>query len=728
MAESVTCASGGYWVTRNGAHSRALFAVEGMRCAACARSVERALLALPGVRLASVNPATAHVTVEWTPADVGLPRLLAAIEQAGFHPVSLSGSGAEQAWQQEWRQALKRVGLAGLGMMQVMMYVFGVYVAPDGSIDPAIATYLRVTGMLITTPVLLYSGAPFLLGAVRNIRQRTLGMDLPVAIALCLAYGASVINTLRGTGQTYFDSVTMFIFFLGTGRLIERTVRQRSLALNEAIGRSMPALVTRRNAAGVSERVPVGSVVAGDRLVVARGAVIPVDAVLAEGSALVDESLVTGEARPVRRASGDLLPGGGLNVGDPIEITARRDVAHSTLASIIALLERAQADKPGVTTHAARLAGWLVGGTLALAAVTALVWLWIEPSRAMPAALAVLVVTCPCALSLATPVAVAAASTRLARRGLLVTRADALERLAGVDTVLLDKTGTLTAATASVDVLELTPPWTREEVLRIAAALERDSLHPIARAFAAHAAPACVASGCQERAGAGVAGVMGGETWRLGRRSYVSELSGGSGHGPDPDGVFLGNQSGIVALFQPAESLRPGAAAAVAGLRQAGLAVSIASGDQQPAVEQVAQGLGLAHAAARLQPADKTGLVRSLQRDGHRVLAVGDGINDAPVLALADVSCAMGQGSAIAQAAADLLLLNDRLDPIAEAVAVSRSMMRVVRRNLRWALFYNLAAVPLAALNLVPPWLAALGMSVSSLVVVLSARGLARSR
>ncbi len=554
-------------------------------------------------------------------------------------------------------------------------------------------------------------------------------MDVPVALALCLAFVASVFNTVRGKGQTYFDSVTMFIFFLSAGRYVEMVVRQRSLSISDAVGRSLPAQVTRVRADGTTERVPVRTVVVGDTLQIPKGGVIPVDATLASDAALVDESLVTGESRAERRAAGDALLGGSLSVGGMIRVVARRDVAGSTLASVVALLERAQSARPRIARAADRVANWFVAATLLLALGVVVAWTLYDPARAFPAALAVLVVTCPCALSLATPVAVAAASTRLARRGLLVTRADALERLAGIDTIVLDKTGTLTAAgRLSIAGMTMLGSLDKKHALAIAAALERSSSHPIAALFAPYDQPGIAVTHPQEVDGRGMEARIDGVRWRIGRHDFVSELAADRAAAPGDLGVYLGSENGLVALFELGETLRPEARAAIEHLRTLGIEPIIASGDRGEAVDAARLALRVERASARLEPAGKLELIRQLQAEGRGVLAIGDGVNDGPALAAANVSCAIGEGSAIAQAASDLLLLNDGLGVVGEAVATARRMMRVIRQNLRWSLVYNLAAVPLAALDLVPPWLAAIGMSASSLVVVLNARRLAAAK
>lgn len=723
--------------------TRLALRVEGMHCANCARSVERALTALEGVSGCSVNAATGLAAVDFDPARLTAPRLAAAITAAGFTPVlpadasRTAAAGPDRA-RLERRTWLKRIGLAGLGMMQTMMFVYCLYAGGNHGIDPDIARYLRVAGMLITTPVLLYSGAPFLAGALRDLRRGSLGMDVPVALALVLAYAASVINTLRDSGEVYFDSVTMFIFLLLVGRYVEMIVRHRSLSATEALTRSLPATARRLRPDGTSEEVLLGEVRPGDRLLVARGAVVPVDGSLTAGTALLDESLITGESTPVRRggaagsgrpAAGDSILGGSVNIGHPIEIRARAAAADSTLASIVALLERAQAQRPALARTADRAASWFIRVILLLAIGVGVGWWLVAPAHALPALLAVLVVTCPCALSLATPAVLAAATTRLARSGLMVVRTDAIERLAHVDLVVLDKTGTLTCGAPRAQIGWLGTGTSAQQALGLAAALERGSDHPLATAFRPFESPELTAGALREMPGQGVEGRMGGRLWRIGRREFVAGCTPAGPTPEPPEGgasVYLGCEAGWIASFAITDALRPQAGAALESLRALGLELAVASGDAPEAVGQVATALGIRQSAARLTPAGKLQWLQARQREGRRTLMIGDGINDGPVLAAADVSCAMAQGSAVAQCAADLLLMSDSLTALPDAITTARRTLTVMRQNLVWAFCYNVAGVPLAALGMVPPWVAAIGMSASSLLVVLNASRLAR--
>ena len=484
------------------------FFAEGMRCVNCANAIRKGVAALPGVQQVGVNLTTARVTVSWDPAQSRLATILEAVRRLGFAPVPLSGAAASGAQQAERRRLLKQLGLAGLAATQMSMYTVGLYAGALSGIDPWLEKLLRVTAMLISVPVVFYSGAPFLQGAWRDLRRRTLGMDVPVATALVLAFVASVINTLRGSGEVYFDSVAMFIFFLLTGRYLEMNVRRGSLDAGEALARSLPTQVTRLKADGGSERIALERVAVGDRLVVALGAVIPVDCVLESAATLLDESLLTGEAAAVTRATGATLPGGAINLGAACTVRASRDASHSTLASMAGLIERAQSERPLQALAADRAASHFVLWIVVLSVLVAAFWLWFDPTRAFPATLAVLVVTCPCALSLATPVAIAAATTRLARRGVLTTRANALERLAVVDTVVLDKTGTLTTAQMRLNTLRCLGQLPRERCLSIAASLEQYSAHPLAAAFTTATAARLPVSALVETPGQGLEGLI----------------------------------------------------------------------------------------------------------------------------------------------------------------------------------------------------------------------------
>lgn len=710
----------GHWASETDGRGQVVFNAEGIRCANCSRSIRRGLDALPGVVSAEVNVVNSRVSVTWDTQRTSLHKVLGTVASLGFRPVPLVGEAAALAQRSEQRSMLKRIGLAAIASMQIMMYAFGLYAGAFDGIDDNWAQLLRITCLVVASPVLLYSGAPILRGALQDIRRRTLGMDVTVSIALVLAYLASAWNTLRGHGDVYFDSVTMFILFLLLGRWFEMKSRHQAASITDALARALPANARLLDDQNQSTEVPVSQLRVGERILVGSGQVIPVDGIVLAGQTQVDESLVTGESTPQQRRIGGLLLGGSLNAGPAITVGVMHAPQDSTLHALVRLLERAQSERPRLGLAAERMASWFIVRVLLLTVVVGVVWTFVDPARTLPAVLAVLVATCPCALSLATPVAIAAATSRLARAGVLVTRANAVEGLAHVDTVVLDKTGTLTQGSAHLLETRVIGNFDAAHARAIAAALESVSSHPVAAAFRAAAEKSLSCDDANEIAGQGIEGHVAGVLWRVGSPAFVQALS--PDEGPVPDGIALGNAAGIVASFTISDALRPEARRTVSELRDLGLSVHLASGDRADPVEYVARELGLEARGSRLKPADKLDFVRSLQAAGHQVLMTGDGINDGPVLAAANVSLAMGNGSSIAHAAGDLLLLRDSLVALPESIRVARRTLQVVRQNLRWAAFYNIAAIPLAALGFMPPWVAAIGMSTSSLIVVLNAR------
>jgi P-type Cu2+ transporter len=700
--------------------------VEGVRCAACGWLIERSLEHLPGVREIRVNPATARARLVWEPAVLPLSGALGVLSRLGYRPHP-GGAGAADLAQRERRDALKRLAVAGFGMMQVMMYAVALYVGAFQDMDPGLEAMFRWVSLLVATPVALYAGRPFFSGAWRDLRSGRPGMDVPVAFAVGSAWLASVLHTIAGQGEVYFDSVTMFVFFLLLGRTLEMNARHRAGDTHEALARLLPEAARRRMPGGDWETVALRELQPGDVVSVRHGDTLPADGRLSGGAARLDESMLTGESRPRLRAQGESAMAGSINLGDPIEIVIERTGADTLVSGIGRLLDRAQSERPPIATAADRVARWFVVGVLAAAAITWFAWNALDPARAFEITLAVLVVTCPCALSIATPAAMTAATAYLARRGLLVTRAGAVEKLARAGRVIFDKTGTLTLGKPRITRVEASAGMNAQAALGIAAALESVSEHPIARAFAV-AAPAGEVSDARVSPGLGIEGTVQGRKWRLGRPDWAAELAGVPAPLADSGETVVGlsDEAGIAARFWLADRLRPGAKAQLARLAALGLAVEIASGDTADAVAPVAAAVGLGEWRAAATPQDKLSLLRARQATGQTVVMVGDGVNDAPVLAGADVSIAMAGGTPLAQTSADMVLLGETLQPLAEGVSHARRTLRIVRQNLSWAAGYNLLALPLAATGFIAPWMAAIGMSASSLLVVLNALRLSR--
>jgi Cu2+-exporting ATPase len=703
--------------------------IDGMHCAACAWLLDNSLRQLDGIRDIQVNAGSARAEIRFDPTQVPLSRVLESIHALGYEPRPLSFTPGGPPWLAERRTALKRLAVAGFGMMQVMTYAVSLYAGALDGIAPDLEQLLRFVSLLVSTPVVLYAAQPFFIAAWRGLRMRTLVMDLPVALSIAAAYLWSVCSTLRGRGAVYFDSAVMFTFFLLLGRFVEMSLRNGFGLQQDAIARLLPESILRITATG-EERVIPDELCTGDRVRILPGERVPADGEIVCGRTEIDESMLTGESLPHSREAGENLIAGTLNLANAVDMRITRVGQDSTLAAVSRLLERARASRPHIAQAADAVAVWFVAGVLVLAVIAALYWLHADAARAFPTVLAVLVVTCPCALSLATPAALAAATTQLARTGLIVTRGRALETLARADCIVFDKTGTLTFGQPVItELLLLRANASRERCLAIAAALERHSGHPIARAFAKES-PALSVSEVRSCAGLGIEGCVGDQRYRVGRAEYVRDLCATPFAAPPitagRSSIFLGDTVGLLAEFVLCDALRADARVAVQQLRSLGLEPLIASGDRTAVVAGVARQLDGPESLGDLRAADKLTYVRSLQAQRHIVAMVGDGVNDAPVLAGADVSVAIGGGTDLAKVSADIVMLGEALAPLPAGIVTARRCMLIIRQNITWAVLYNAAAVPLAASGWVQPWMAAIGMSASSLLVTLNAMRLLR--
>ncbi|PKM07494.1 MAG: ATPase P [Gammaproteobacteria bacterium HGW-Gammaproteobacteria-4] len=692
--------------------------IEGMHCAACAWLIDRALHREPGVREVQANAITGRVIVRWDTGKTRLSAILTRLSALGYTPHLAPDEALERARRHERNTLLIRLGVAGLGTLQAMMFAEALYLDFDNQMPAATRDFFRWITFAVSAPVVFYSGWPFLAGMARELRQRRFGMDTLVATSVLLAYVASLIETIRGGPHVWFDAAVMFVLLLLSARVIERLARQRANAGVDALARARPALAWRLTADGAREQVPLASVRVGDSVIVGAGESLAADGELLDAPAQFDEALLTGEPLPRTHEPGDTVFAGSVCRGVPARVRVLRTGQDTRLSHLVRLVEQAQAQRPRLARLADAIAGRFVVALFGTATITALVWWQLAPERAFEVTLAVLVVSCPCALSLAIPAALSAAQGALARIGVLSLHADALETLARADTVVFDKTGTLTCGQPRIDSTQTFDGFDPAQALAIAAALERDAGHPLAHAF--RGASALSAQHVQVQAGAGVSGSVDGVRYRLGRADFS--------HASNDDGtIWLASAGRALARFTLRDATRSDAAAALADLRTLRLRGELLSGDAEAAVVALATELGITHAHARHSPEDKLAYLHALQAQGRVVAMVGDGINDAPVLAGADVSLAMGGGAPLAHRSADLILTGDSLRRVPEAIVLARRTRRVVRQNLVWALGYNALALPLAALGWVTPWLAALGMAASSLLVTANALRLARA-
>ena len=707
---------------------------EGMHCAACAGTIEQALRATPGVRAADVSAASHRGRVVWDESATQPSRWMNAVLRTGYRPLPAHDALATERRLAETRKMTWRLGVAGLCMMQVMMYATPTYFTAPGEIEPDLVNLLRWAQWVLSVPVVLFSCQPFFRNAWLDLKLRRVSMDLPVALGMLITFVVSSLGTFEPAGvfgrEVYFDSLTMFVFFLLTGRWLELRLRDRTAGALEALMHRLPDSVQRRNAAGAWERVSVRRIRAGDVLQVLPGEAFPADGVLINGQTLADEALLTGESTPLARAVGERVIAGSHNLSAPVEMRVEQAGGDTRYAQIVALMAQAATSKPQIALLADRMAKPFLIFVL-LAAGLACAWWWpSDPGHALMIAVAILVVTCPCALSLATPAAMLASAGALARNGVLVRRLQALEALSHVDTVVFDKTGTLTRDAFVLEDVRLREGVSRECALALAAALARGSLHPVSRALSLAADQEAATqkppelTALREVPGQGVVARHGaaGEL-RLGSAAFCG-VEADLAHGPVS---HLSDERGWLASFLLREDLRADARAAVAELQAAGLKVSLLSGDRSESAERVSQLAGIKDARGGCLPDDKLAWMQQAQAAGHQVAMVGDGLNDGPVLAGANVSFAFGRAVPLARAQADFVVLGDRLSLIPITYAKSRRTMRVVRQNLGWAAAYNAVGVPLAMAGWMPAWAAGLGMAASSLLVVLNALRLSSS-
>ena len=759
-----------------------------MRCAGCTWLVERLLTSIPGVRGAEVDFALGRADVRFEAGAARLPVLLETLADAGYRAAPYTAGAEEDAIESERRARIRSIGVASVFAMQVMLLSAALYAGDHYGMEARFEALFRWLAMVLTVPVLVWPGRTFFTGALAALRARRLTMDVPVALGLSIAFLGSAWATIAGEGAVWFDSVVMFVTLLCIARYLELLARRRATATVRALARSAPLVATRihsgeaapadgvlrpgdpafdesfRTGGDAAGRIPAAALRPGDRVRVRPGETVPADGVIRSGDSALDESLLTGESAPVARSAGETVLAGGVNGSGVIEIEVMRTGDATVLGGLLRRAERAARERPEIARLADRAAAWFIAGVLVLAAGVALWWLLHDPARMVPVLVSVLVVTCPCALSLATPAAMTAAFGALARTGLIATRADTIERLALVTYCLADKTGTLTEGRFRLRSVSALADAPEAECLRLAAALERYATHPAGAAIVAGAGGAQTGGGRigSMRAGGarssgeddvactggdeyevvevvaqtgGVTGRIGGVRHAIGSAGFVARICGpvppdasGDEAGEGDTHVFLAREGVLLAGFTLADTPRAGAKALIEGLRARGIDTTIASGDRTGAVDHAARALGVARRLAGLSPEDKLREADRLAARGERVLMLGDGVNDTPALAGAHVSVAMGRGSAAAAARAGAVLIGDDPRGLLAGLDVARRARRIVRQNFAWAAGYNLVALPLAASGAVPPWAAAIGMSLSSLAVAGNALRLGRAR
>ncbi|HHX8464670.1 heavy metal translocating P-type ATPase [Vibrio diabolicus] len=688
--------------------SEVTLSLEGVSCAACAWLIEKQVSNTAGLVSIRVNTTTNRALLAWDNTQVRLSELLSVIHKLGYKAAPFEADKQEASYHRMMKQYLYRLGIAGLATMQVMMLAVALYLEVFGDLEPEFKNYFRWVSLIFATPVLLYSALPFYLNAWRSIKGRTLGMDVPVSIALIFAYVASLIATVTEQGEVFFESISMFTFFLLVGRFLEMRARRKAAAASGNLLKLIPAIATTLD----GEQIPVKTLKVGDRIRVLPGEHIPADGKVISGRIHIDESMLTGESVHVVKREGDAVYAGTLNGDESFELEVMSSKADSMISNIVRLQDEAQHSKPKIAEIADVVARYFVGAILIISAGTWFYWHQTKPDDAFWIMLSVLVATCPCALSLATPTALTCATSRMGNFGILLRKGHVFETLCKINHLVVDKTGTLTKGDIEICDTKVLSDLPKEDCLSLAAALEAHANHPIARSFASYANDDFVVYEVQNVIGSGIEGTWNGKIVKIGSAAFVQGKESDESHA-----VYLSVDGEHVASFYYRDPIRKESKAFVQRFADAGIKTTLLTGDSLSNARPVANEIGIDHVVASAKPEDKLAYLKSLDEDSITMM-VGDGINDAPTLAGAHLSVAMGGGTDVAKASADMTLLGDNLEKLLEARLLALRTRKIIRENLAWSLGYNLLILPLAVAGLVAPYIAVVGMSASSIIVV----------
>lgn len=712
--------------------------LEGIHCAACVWLIEKALAGLDGIVTAEVNMAHHRLRLRWQRDEVKLSAVLKRLSQIGYKAVPYNPELAEGAAARQQKSLLYRMAFAGFGVMNIMWISIALFSASlsASGIDAGHKQFFHTISFLLATPVLLYSGWPIMRGAVRGLMQRQLSMDLPITIGAVATYGYSTWITYRGFGDVYFDTVVTFLFIILVGRYLEGLSRKNATSATHRLMELQPRSALRYNAAGETEMVSVRSLRLGDRVLVRPGDKVAVDGRVVDGQSDVDEAMLTGEAKPVTKFDGSTVVAGTVNGQGALVVEVEKLGADTALAKIIHMVENAQGSKAPVQCFADRVVPWFVASTIALALITFFYWLRQDFDTALLAATSVLIITCPCAFGLATPMGIAVGVGHASRNGVLVKNGGALETLSTVDHVVFDKTGTLTEGHLMVEAMHLAAnaSMSVEQVLSLAAAAESRSEHHISKAIVAHAKAAkCFSAGSriehfravpgmgveaqvgQHQVAVGNVALLRQHQWQA-SDELLAQVAQAQAEGSVV--VYVAIDAQVVAICVIADRVREDAAEMLAALRARGVGVTLLTGDSLAAAEHVATLLGGMDVIAQVLPQDKAQVIADLQAQGKKVAMVGDGINDAPALSKADIGIAMGCGTDVSLDCADFVLMDNSLQRLLFAMDLSRDTLKIIRQNIRLSLGYNLVLVPICMAAMLTPVFAAIAMPLSSLAVI----------
>lgn len=714
------------FVFENGKHKQIQLTVEGITCAACGWLIEKQLAKVVGVKQVAVNVGARRAMITWSDKEIKLSQLLKQLKSIGYESLPFQADNHEASFKNEQKSYLKRLGLAGLMTMQVMMLAMAQYFDLFGNIEAETTRFFNWVSLVLTTPVVLYSGSVFYLSALKATMAKTINMDISVTIAIFSTYIAGLITVNDADAEVYFESICMFVFFLLISRYLEQRTRHKANQISSNMLKHIP-VTAYKWVNGELTSVLAKQLQINDLVLVKAGEIVPVDGEITEGQAIIDESMLTGEFESVDKQPGARVYGGTLNQLGVITIRVTQTLKYATVNQILRLQEAAMVNKPKVALMADRLSRHFSIIVLAFTAFTYTFWSLQDSPDAFWIAISVLVATCPCALGLATPSALTCAMAKLNKSGILLKRADALEQLTEISDVVFDKTGTLTRGEFSIEKIWTADASQKSTLLSIAAALELRSEHPIAKAFSTldidiqhqHIENFNVS------VGNGIYGTINGDSYQLGSANFIginvkneliNELVDAS--------IILAKEGDVVAAFWLADEIKHDVADILKKL--SGYETSILSGDSDKNVRDVALKLGIGKTYSQCTPLQKLKTIKTLQQQGKKVLMLGDGINDAPVLAAADVSVAVGNASDLAKNAADVILLNAQLNSLVVVLSMAKKARRKIKQNMVWAIGYNVLVLPLAMAGFLTPWMAALGMSISSIIVVYNSTRLLR--
>ncbi|MCK7458581.1 heavy metal translocating P-type ATPase [Idiomarina aminovorans] len=692
----------------------ATLTVENITCGACGWLIERELARLGGIQKAVVNVTSRRLQVTWSPKQLKLSEILKALAGIGYKALPFQPNEAEQQYARQRKSYIRRLGVAGIATMQVMMVAFGLYFGAASDLSPDLQRFLWGVSLLFATPVILYSAQPFYAGALRALQASRLNMDIPVSIALLGAYSASVYATIANTGEVYFESISMFTFFLLTGRFLELLAKERALKFATNRLTLLPKLATRETLDG-TESIAIKQLNIGDIIRVKAGETVPADGDLLNEPAQVDESLLTGESLPRAKKPGDAVVAGSINQHSPIRIEVTATAQQTVLAGIISMQDSALAVKPKAQQVIDKIAGYFIAALLLIAVLTYFSWWWLQPDHALWVTLAVLVATCPCALSLAAPTALTGIIHRLNRDGILLKGSDVLESVKELDKVCLDKTGTLTEG--KFRLVEREDFTDSETVNRLVSGLELFSEHPLSVPLSQLSENPARFQNVNNEMGLGLEGEFNEKHYRVGSETYIQQWH-PEFKSLNKHQVIVASEEGVLAQFRVEDKLREDARATINWLTKNGYQPIVLSGDSPSRVQSLAQEVGISEYHGSLKPEEKLAFVAKQQEAGNTVWMIGDGINDSPVLAKADLSMTFSQASDLAQTAADVVLMSESLNQVKTVIESALKTRRIMQQNFVWALVYNISILPVAAMGMIAPWAAALGMSLSSLLVI----------